>query len=202
MITVVPIVEGDGEVIALPILLRRISDKLTPEISALISPPIRVQKDRFLNKPLEFRRHLLLAGAKAGGNGWILILLDADDDCPVKRGAEIASMASNILRHRSISVVMANREYEAWFIAAAKSLDGHRNFILQRNQIPADPDRPRNAKGWLAQQMGGRGYNETTDQPAFSARLNLDEAISSSRSFRKLCDEWSRQTVKFYAKPN
>ncbi|MCK0507759.1 hypothetical protein [Aromatoleum anaerobium] len=35
-----------------------------------------------MNKEEEFRRQLLLAAAKCAGDGWILIVLDADDDCP------------------------------------------------------------------------------------------------------------------------
>jgi hypothetical protein len=31
-----------------------------------------------------------------------------------------------------------------------------------------------------------------TDQPAFSALINLQQAHERSRSFRKLCSEWSK----------
>ncbi|WP_081271349.1 DUF4276 family protein [Variovorax paradoxus] len=193
MINVACIVEGDGEVAALPVLLRRICEWQTPETPARIPVPIRVYKDRFLNRETEFRRHLLLAAAKCENNGWVLVLLDADDDCPALRGAEILRRAQEIVPHRNISVVLANREYEAWFIAAANSLHGLRSFTLNDPQDAATPEIPRNAKGWLAKRMGGAGYNETTDQPAFSARMDLQQAFESSRSFRKLCSEWSKQ---------
>ena len=81
MINVTAIVEGDGEVIVLPILLRRLNEWLTPEVYVDVGYPIRVRRDRFLNKEDEFRRHLSLAANKCGGEGWILILFDADDDC-------------------------------------------------------------------------------------------------------------------------
>lgn len=48
MRVVAPIVEGDGEVAALPILLRRIGAWLSPEVPATIAQPIRVRRDRFL----------------------------------------------------------------------------------------------------------------------------------------------------------
>ncbi|MEA3412524.1 MAG: hypothetical protein U9R74_13435, partial [Pseudomonadota bacterium] len=51
---------------------------------------------------------------------------------------------------------------------------------------------PRNAKGWITDHMIG-AYRETTDQPAFSARMGLQEAFDGSRSFRKLCREWRKQ---------
>jgi hypothetical protein len=192
LITVASIVEGQGEAAALPVLLRRICEWQTPQIQSHISTPIRVYKERFLNKEDEFRRHLLLAAAKCGSDGWILVLLDADDDCPAARGPEILQRAQAIVPHRHVSVVLANREYEAWFIAAAASLHGHRGFSFDISQDATEPESPRNAKGWMAHRMGGGGYNETTDQPAFSARIDLEMAFANSRSFRKLCQDWVR----------
>lgn len=193
MINVTAIVEGDGEVIALPILLRRLNEWLTPEVYVDVGYPIRVRRDRFLNKDDEFRRHLSLAANKCGDKGWILILFDADDDCPAELGQEILRRAQNIAPHRKISVVLANREYEAWFIAAAESLQGNRGF----NYDPAkavDPERPRDAKGWIEACMANRSYGETTDQPAFSAQIDLQLAFDRSRSFRKLCSEWNKRS--------
>ncbi len=94
--------------------------------------------------------------------------------------------------HRRISVVLANREYEAWFIAAAQSLNGLRGFSFDPMD-GIDPETPRDAKGWIKARMTGGGYGETTDQPAFSARIDLQQAYAGSRSFRKLCAEWNRQ---------
>jgi hypothetical protein len=191
VINVTAIVEGDGEVIALPVLLRRLNEWLTPEVYVDIGYPIRVRRDRFLNKDDEFRRHLSLAANKCGDEGWILILLDADDDCPVELGQEILHRAQGVAPHRKISVVLANREYEAWFIAAAESLQGNRGFIYDPAKA-VDPERPRDAKGWIEACMAHRSYGETTDQPAFSAQIDLQLAFNRSRSFRKLCSEWNK----------
>jgi hypothetical protein len=89
-------------------------------------------------------------------------------------------------------VVLANREYEAWFIAAAKSLNGKRGFTFESDE-PVDAEKPRDAKGWMKSRMTSKNYGETKDQPAFTASMNLDQAHEKSRSFRKLCDEWRRQ---------
>ncbi len=43
MITVATIVEGDGEVAALPVLLRRLGVWLSPALTFDIPPPIRVR---------------------------------------------------------------------------------------------------------------------------------------------------------------
>jgi hypothetical protein len=191
-VKVAAIVEGDGEVKALPILLRRLAGWQTPGIFIQALPPIRVRRDRFLRREEEFCRHLLLAGAKCGQDGWILVLLDADDDCPADLGAEILERARACAPHHRISVVLAKREYEAWFIAAAESLNGQRGFSFDPITA-ADPEAPRNAKGWIKAHMVGRSYGETTDQPAFTQRMDLLQAYNGSRSFRKLCSEWNRQ---------
>ena len=189
---VVAIVEGHGEVTALPVLLRRLGDWRTPEISTEILPPIRVQRDRFLNREEEFRRHLLLAAAKCGDDGWVLVLLDADDDCPADVAAPLLKRVQACIGHRRTSVVLANREYEAWFIAAAESLNHQRGFTFDPTDI-IDAETPRDAKGWIGARMLGGTYRETTDQTAFSARINLQQAFNHSRSFRKLSREWDRQ---------
>jgi hypothetical protein len=190
MTAVVTIVEGDGEVSALPVLLRRIAGWLSPQASFSFPSPIRVRRDRFLNKDDEFRRMLLLAAAKCGDAGWILVLLDADDDCVAELAASILARAAAVIPYRKVSVVLANREYEAWFLAAAQSLHGCRGFALADGE-DVEPENVRNAKGWMAARMQ-TGYRETTDQPAFSARIDLEEARNRSRSFRKLCDEWAK----------
>ncbi|MEO6065631.1 MAG: DUF4276 family protein, partial [Lysobacterales bacterium] len=155
MTLVASIVEGDGEVSALPVLLRRLAEWKTPDAHARILPPIRVRKDRFLNRLEEFRRHLLLAAAKCGNDGWVLLLLDADDDCPAIKAAEILEHGRSVIPHRRLAVVLANREFEAWFIASAASLNGVRNFCYDSKDEPDDAEAPRNAKGWVGERMGG-----------------------------------------------
>ena len=194
MMTLASIVEGDGEVAALPVLLRRMSQWRGAADYVDVLTPIRVYKDRFLNRPEEFSRHLKLAAAKCGDAGWILILFDADDDCPAQKGAAVLVQAKAIIPHRRVAVVLANREYEAWFIAAAESLNGCRDFKYQDTDASIDPEQPRNAKGWMRERMPA-GYGETTDQPAFTARFDLDLAYQRSRSFRKLCSEWDKNVV-------
>lgn len=189
MIRIASIVEGDGEVDALPVLLRRFSEWKPPHDAVATLTPIRVRRDRFLNKEEEFRKQLLLAAAKCGDDGWILVVLDADDDCPAELGQRVYEKAQRYVSHRKLSVVVANREFEAWFIAAAQSINGQRGFSVSDDEDLA-AEVPRNAKKWMQQHMAGGTYREVLDQPAFAARLDLQQAFDNSRSFRKLCKEW------------
>ena len=75
-----------------------------------------------------------------------------------------------------ISVVMAKKEYEAWFIAAGESLRGKRGLIPDLH-APTDPESIRGAKEWLSRHMpGSQPYAETTDQPALTAVFDLNMA--------------------------
>lgn len=188
MINVISIVEGDGEVDAFPVLLRRLNAWLTPEVAVHIARPIRVRRDQFLRRDDIFSKQLFLASMMCPSPGWILILLDADDDCPVGLAEMIFEKAKIILPNREISVVIANREYEAWFIAAAKSLDGKRGFVLPK--IIPGSEVLRGAKQWMSKQIPKGAYHEVVDQPAFSALIDLSLVRENSRSFQKLCSDW------------
>lgn len=75
-----------------------------------------------------------------------------------------------------IAVVLAKREFEAWFLAAAESIRGRRGL---RNDIhsPDDPEAIRDAKGWLSGRMeSDRKYHEKRDQPALAASFDLEQA--------------------------
>lgn len=192
---VVPIVEGDGEVKALPALLRRFEAWRPSGRFVNVLRPIRVRRDRFLNNDDEFRRQLLLAALKCEQTGWILILLDADDDCPKILAQSILRRARLVVPNKPISVVLANREYEAWFIAAADSLRGKNGFV-PKGALP-DAESIRGAKEWMGKQLPpGRKYSEVIDQEAFSAVMDLQQAHDNSRSFRKLVSDWSRQLAR------
>ncbi|MBX3699151.1 MAG: DUF4276 family protein [Dokdonella sp.] len=194
MIQIATIVEGHGEVAALPELLRRMHAWRPADQYAHPLRPIRVHRDRFLNREDEFRKQLLLAAAKCGDQGWVLVLLDADDDCPATLAADLYRRAEQLLPRRRISVVIANREFEAWFIAAGRSLDGSRGFRYPEGAT-VDAESPRDAKGWIRRNMEGGTYSEVLDQPAFAAAIDMQQAFDNSRSFRKLCKEWDVNLV-------
>ncbi len=126
---------------------------------------------------------------KVGNEGRVLVLLDADDDLPCVLGPRLLTQARARRKDRDISVVVATREYEAWFLAAAESLRGHRALPMDLAS-PAHPEGIRDAKGWLDERMPG-GYSETLDQPALTAMFDLALARRSD-SFDKLFREVGR----------
>ena len=178
------IVEGHGEVEAVPILLRRIAERVVPGIALEVPRPIRVKRHQVL-KAEELERAVALAAGRAGPRGGILVLLDADDDCPAELASGLLHRARLSRPDRLIRVVLAKAEYESWFLAAAASLAGHRG-IDEATSPPADSEAIRNAKGWLSACMPpGRRYRETLHQAALTARFDLDSARVAP-SFEKL----------------
>lgn len=130
----------------------------------------------------------------------ILILMDSDDDCPAEIGPELRRRACEARPDVPIAVVLANTEYEAWFLAAAESLANTRGLMAHLT-APPDPEAIRDAKGWLSAHMTmrERKYSPTQDQASFSAVMDLDLARRRSRSFQKLWQEVARLMTE--AKP-
>ena len=183
-----PIVEGHGDVKALPVLLRRFRDEA--EIWDVdIGTPIRRPRHRLVREEgVSQAVRLALLQPDCGA---VLILFDGDDDCPADLGPTVQNWATAAGEGAPCHVVLAHREYEAWFLAAIESLRGRRGV---RNDVEPhpDPERPRGAKEQLeARMQPGATYLETTDQPALSALISLPAAYRRSRSFRKLADSFA-----------
>ncbi len=184
MIFIAPIVEGHGEVEALPALLYRIRESLPSADTLQINPPIRVKSGSFLHKQDEFRRHVQLAALKAAARqGSVLILLDCDDGCPAELGPRLLRDATRVRHDVPMFVALAYREYETWFLAAAPSLRGTAGLPDDLDS-PAHPDGLRDAKGWLAERMPG-GYDPIRHQSVLTRRMDLDQARSAA-SFNRL----------------
>lgn len=176
-----PVVEGHGEVPALPVLLRRIATEVlsTPLV---VSPPWRIGRSKMLD-PKTIQAAYRRSAAQGSVSG-VLVLLDADDDCP----RELSEAVTNALGDPwgpSVEVVAANREYEAWFLAGIESLRGHRS-ILADASYPDDPETPRGAKERLKRMMT-ESYNEMVHQVVFSSMVDLTTVYERCRSFRRLC---------------
>ncbi len=169
------IVEGQGDVAAVPVLIRRIAAQRYPELVIDIPRPIRVNRNQVV-RPDKLEQEVELAAQKISGKGAIFILLDSDDDCPAELGPSLLQRVSQVFRNVPIAVVLAKYEFESWFLAAAESLRGIRGLKSNINP-PDNPEAIRGAKEWLHQRMqSGKTYRETSDQPAFAALFDIEQA--------------------------
>ena len=184
------IVEGHGEVEAVPILIRRLALQIDPTLYVNIPPPIRISKSKLV-KEGELEKAVELIARKVAPAGAILVLLDSDEDCPATLGPTLLARAKLARSDLPVTVVLAKHEYEAWFLAAAPSLRGQRG-LRDDLERPNDPEAIRGAKEWLSDRMpDNQSYVETLDQPAFTKSFDLDQARQSD-SFDKCRREVER----------
>ena len=181
MHTIVPIVEGHGEVVAAPLLIRRIAGAMNI-FDIEVKKPIRVPKHK-LQKTGELERTLDLAIQKAEGACGIFILLDADDDCPGETAPALLTRAREAWPNVPIQIVLAKMEYEAWFLGAIDSLVDQMQAEL-RPVRDCNPEVIRGAKERLEELLGSH-YSETVDQPAYTSLFDLGEARANCPSFDK-----------------
>jgi hypothetical protein len=186
--TIQPIVEGHGEVAALPILLRRLQDAAV-NYEFRIGHPIRKKRSDLVIEA-KLRTAVQLAKGTPDCVG-ILILLDADDDAACTKGPQLLNWARTEAGKIPCEVVLANREYEAWFLASMESLRG-RSGVSGTATSHATPEDVRDAKGAVQAQMTrGVAYSPTAHQPSLTAAMDLSQVHLSCRSFQKLVRAFS-----------
>ncbi|MDF1522197.1 MAG: hypothetical protein P1P87_05185 [Trueperaceae bacterium] len=165
------IVEGDGEVEALPVLIRA----WFPQVVLL--KPIRVSRDRFIRDAEDQLRYVRLA--RRLGATRLLVLLDAHEDCAV----ELASTLSPRIAAEfvdPVAVIFAVREYATWFLQCLPE------FAEERSR--QDLESVRGAKERI-RAVRGR-YTPTADQAGLTKRLadttTLGDAVELPKSLAKL----------------
>lgn len=187
---VAPIVEGDGEFHCVRILLDRVWRELVGGAYLQVLQPIRQPRTQLV-RPEGLRRAVQLALRKLAqltvGDDptLVLILLDADDDCPAQLAPRLLQEAGEVAPASRVACVLACVEYETWFVAAAESLAN--DLKLDSNvPVPEDPEGLKLRKKWIEDRFRKPRYSETRDQPALTARMDLARCQSRSPSFDKL----------------
>lgn len=186
------IVEGHGEIEAVPILVRRIQESSPGLLQPIVRAReiLRVRRSSLLHRPGELERSVELCARRVGAGGALLIVLDADDDLPCELGPSLLGRATKARSDLRIGVAVATREFEAWFLTAASSLAGC-GGLPSELAPPPTPESIRDAKGWLGERRG-TPYKPIVDQPKLAARMDLVAARRGSPSFDKFCREVER----------
>jgi hypothetical protein len=180
--TIMPIVEGDGEVKALPVLLRRICGEVYDFWGVTVRTPWRLPRGKMVKSHEIGRVYTALASGAASGNAGILVLLDQDDD--VDAAVLAAQVAEPMQGRAPLEVIVAAREFEAWFLGSIESLRGH-GSVRPDAAYDGDPEAPRDAKGRLESRMT-ESYRETLHQTIFASLMSIDQSRASCPSFEVL----------------
>lgn len=180
------LVEGDGDVLAVPKLIHRVAKDIGLTGALIVQPVIPAPVSR-LRKNGSLETEIENLARKLGGRGGILILLDCDWDngCPKKDGPAWLRRARAARPDMPIHLVLAHKEYESWFLAAASSLRGICG-LPQTLESPDRPDEIRGAKEWLSRHMPHHTpYSPVPDQATLTSAFDMSLARRRSDSFDK-----------------
>jgi hypothetical protein len=186
------IVEGHGEIEALPVLVRRILEQQQSACFADVRRPRRIAKSLLL-RPGEMERAIQSLAKEIDSKGAILVVIDSDGSAPCRRGPQLLVRARSARTDLPVAVVLAHHEWESWYLSAAKSLSACRG-LHDGLTSPHDPESIQGAKEWLTRHMQpGRAYSPTADQAALASSLDL-QAARRAPSF----DKFYREVVRLF----
>ncbi len=176
------IVEGHGDVEGVPALVRNHFARVG--IFAQVLKPMRVPRTKVAPRFNDVENAVRFLALKEAER--ILLVMDADDDCPVELSENLAARMGKVSgSSTTVAAVMACREFEGWFLAGLESLRGSRGIPMDAS-FGGDCEKIRGAKEVLTALMpSGISYSETVDQPALASVLDTQTARSRSRSLDK-----------------
>lgn len=179
-----PIVEGDGDIAAVPILVRRILEHHGIFDVKVLHPhrrgelvKVRSNFERFFKAALEEQAPIL----------WVVDYDVAGCDCVVQDRHSLSSLAGQIRPGWPIEFAFMVREFETLFLADPAASRKVLKRIPDSCAFPDNPEHIRDAKGWLSQAMPkGFAYKPTVHQDKIVHALNLDSLRTTSPSFAHL----------------
>jgi Domain of unknown function (DUF4276) len=199
---IIPIVEGQTEQGCIERLLHRIWGELLLQTERLqIVEAFRGRRDELVHPNGEvltdtLQKAFLKLKAKtqreADARLLVLILLDAEGDCPATLGPRLMELARQALPAEApVACVLAKRMVENWIVAGASTLAGVNQLP---DPLPArDKFEERSGAAWLDRQLrsqqSGLKYKKPGDAGVFVRALNLQECRANCPSFDKLCRE-------------
>jgi len=197
---IAPIVEGETEAICVPTLLHKIWTELlcVPERLDVLAPlraprtqlvhPSGAVLSEKVSQSASRVRQKVARDRDIASRGLVLLLIDAESDCPAMLGPELSLKASAARKDVFVASVLATRMFENWILAGASYLPGINGMP---DEIPVR-DRFEECGGaaWLdlaLQQVDrSRRYKKTSDAITFVQHMNLQECRENSLSFQTL----------------
>jgi hypothetical protein len=171
--SVASVVEGHGETAAIPTLIKRIAQSLGIPVTA--PNALRGKRSQLVTEE-GIKRAVSLAAVTVVPPRRVLVVVDADGECPAELGPRLQAWAQAARADVPCAVVIAKQEYEAWLIAGATGLSSQRGLPAAIER-PVDPEGIQGAKEWITRQMPkGRVYKPTLDQAALTSVFDIGDA--------------------------
>ena len=203
---IIPVVEGYGEEKAVPCLIRLwLEHRHIQRYFEVPNLAINAKGCGKLKAAYNRERHLgiehYIQAALRNHPDAILVILDSDGECRNRErgniglGPELLLRAIVVAPHVPLAVVIANCEYEAWFLSNFRSFRDRGFFQSHiRFENESDPESHANCKGVIAEYIGEK-YEETIHQLELTKHLRFSPAsIRRSPSYGKLIRDLDRLT--------
>ncbi len=202
----IAIVEGETEVDCIHGLVERIWREMLKRIDLpIFLTPFRSKRDQVLavnssNLGDIVEKAFLKLQRRQGSDpescSIVLILLDAEEDCPATLAPQMLTVARTARSDANVVCVMPKRSIENWIVAGAVSLAGI-NGLPQKLSHPVNVE-DCSGVAWVNKQLRSakqtRGYKKTQDAKIFFQSIDLIECRRNSPSFDKLCRELEKWT--------
>lgn len=188
------IVEGPGEQRAVPALIHRwlatkqrwAFERWAWHIDCIVAngcTPLKARHDP--RRKLGIECYVDIARSK-GAHG-ILVLVDADDDLPCELAPALETRGRLAARGIPLSVAIANREFEAWFVADRWSMRQRNIFTPNHRFLPPIATEGRRDCKSLVTELLGYPYSAVGHQLWLAEQLSFNRGSRRrSRSFKKL----------------
>lgn len=185
MPSLVAIVEGHGDVAAIPTVIGKIGGWL--EEPLFVANPIRAGSWGAIKKAGGLEKLVRLAASRPECTK-VVVLTDLDDGCPVTERAEVEARRAELVSELNIliEICFCIREFEAWILSSldqiAARLDDLTNVSTEVSL--EDNSAFRDAKGRLRRLLPD-GYSESADQGRLVRGLDPSVLYARDRSFRR-----------------
>ena len=184
MKTLLPIVEGHGDIKAVPVLIRRILEHHNHFDVEVLFPHKRGDLPKI---KANFDNCFKMAIKEKAAVIWIIDFDCATCDCVAEEAAQLYQRANTIYAGWPFKVAFMVKEFETLFLSEPDATRSVLKEIPKTTAFPEDPETIRGAKEWLSRAMpSGYAYKETVHQAKLAAAVDLDYLRTSSASYRHL----------------
>jgi len=172
------VVEGPGDVAAVPVLLRKwLEDRY--DFRDVLAKPISCNGRDNALAPRGLEGFVGVAASRPGCVG-VMVILDGEGDLVCQLGPKLWKRAKSVTG-KHVSVCLADKMFEDWIYCSAETLDLGLDYNASRNGI-----------GAVVGALRPRAYAKPTWQPRLAARMDISIAAPRSSSLQRLFKQFER----------
>lgn len=172
------VVEGDGEVDAVPILIRRHLHENRQIFDLEVDKPKNSKGRGNLEAPGGVERYSQYSALPEEVRG-VLVLCDSDSDRVCEFGPELQERATGAVSGKPVVVTLAVKEFENWIVASAETIEG-------ADPVEAEDFEALAAEGIIRSWRYPRAYIKPLHQPGYAQKLDFDLVRERCPSFGRL----------------